>query len=151
MDLNNILSISGYPGLFKLQTQTNRGIIAISILDGKRIMTSTNQQIIMLSEIQVYCIGKEISLAEVFEKILVNENGCTTKIKPKSPAIDLEAYFFDVIENYDKDRVYPSDIKKIIQWYNILVQKEIIKLVKLKTNLELNHKEGKQVSKEIEK
>lgn len=132
MDLKNILSVAGRPGLFELQAQTRGGVVAISLQDGKRIVTSANQQISMLSEIQIYCIGKEVPLTEIFEKMLVHEKGNLTKIKPKAAAIDLEAYFFEVVEDYDEDRVYPSDIKKIIQWYNLLVSSKKIKILKPK-------------------
>lgn len=151
MDLNNILSISGRSGLFMLKTQTFHGIVATSIIDEKRIVTCVNQQISMLSEIQVYCIGKEIPLSDVFKKMLVFEKGCNTTIKPKSRATDLEKYFFNILDNYDKDRVYPGDIKKIIRWYNILVNKGKIKLVKSKIDLKSDQKEDKSTSKEFYK
>ena len=67
MDLTKILAISGRPGLFQMNAQTRGGVVATSLLDGKRIVTSAAQQISMLSEIQVYCIGKEVPLIEVFE------------------------------------------------------------------------------------
>ena len=151
MDLNNILSISGRPGLFQLKAQTSQGIIANSLVDGKRVVTSANQQIRMLSDIQVYCIGKETPLIEVFKKMLVHEKGRITSLKPKATVIDLEAYFFEIIDNYDEDRVYPSDIKKIIQWYNLLVQKKKIKLAKSRTDIEPNQMENESSFKEFEK
>lgn len=151
MDLNNILSISGRPGLFRLQTQTSQGIVATSIIDGKRIVTSANQQISMLSEIQIYCIRKEIPLSEVFKKMLLYEKGSTTSITPQSPVTDLKIYFSDILHDYDENRVYLSDIKKIIRWYNILVQKEKIKLVKTKIDLEANRRGNKSTSKESDK
>ena len=151
MDLNNILSISGRPGLFQLEAQTSQGIIATSLVDGKRVVTSANQQIRMLSDIQVYCIGKEIPLIEVFKKMLVHEKGCITSLKPKATVIDLEAYFFEIIDNYDEDRVYPSDIKKIIQRYNLLVQKKKTKLAESRTDIEPNQMENESSFKEFEK
>lgn len=132
MDLNNILSISGRPGLFELIAQTNVGVVAISLIDGKKVVTSDSQQINILSEIQIYCKGKKIELIEVFEKILNHEGGKTSNIKPKAHPMDFHTYFLGIIEDYDTNRVYPSDIKKIIQWYNILLQTKKIKLKKLK-------------------
>jgi len=73
MQLDKILAISGRPGLFEMEAQTRSGIVARSLVDGKRITTSINSQINILSEIQIYCIGSEIPLAEVFEKILKKE------------------------------------------------------------------------------
>ena len=151
MDLNNILSISGRSGLFILKTQTSHGIVATSIIDEKRIVASANQQISMLSEIQIYCIGKEIPLSDVFKKMLVFEKGCKTNIKPKSRATDLAKYFFNILNDYDKDRVYQGDIKKIIRWYNILVDKGKIKLVKSKIDLKPDQSEDKSTSKEFHK
>ena len=135
MQLDKILAISGRQGLYEMKAQTRSGIVAISLLDGKRITSSINNQISFLSEIKVYCLGKEIPLAEVFEKFLTKESGKITSIKPKAAATDLEAYFFDVIEEYDEERVYPSDIKKIIQWYNILVTLKRIALEVPKTKI----------------
>jgi len=133
MDLKKILSISGQPGLYQMNAQTRGGVVATSLLDGKRIVTSPAQQISILGEIQIYCIGKEVPLTEVFEKILALEQGGIARVKPKAPVTDLETYFFEVLEDYDEDRVYPSDIKKIIQWYNLLVEQKIISLSKPKT------------------
>jgi len=91
MSIDKILSIGGKPGLFKLVTQTR---------------TDT--------------LEEEIPLREVFLNIQVKEKGGTTSIGHKEDKLKLEEYFFEVLPNYDEDRVYPSDIKKVIQWYNIL-------------------------------
>ena len=130
MKLKEILSISGRQGLYKLNTKTRGGVIATSIVDGKKVITTINQQISFLSEIQIYCIGNEINLSEVFEKMLFFESGKISRVVPKANSLDLEAYFLKIIDDYDKERVYPSDITKIIQWYNILVTQKIIKFDK---------------------
>lgn len=132
MDLTKIIAVSGRSGLFQMNAQTRGGVVATSLLDGKRIVTSAAQQISVLSEIRIYCIGKEVPLTEVFEKMLAYEKGGPAQVKPKAPATDLEAYFFEVLEDYDEERVYPSDIKKIIQWYNLIVDQKIIALPKPK-------------------
>lgn len=133
MQLDKILSISGRPGLFEMEAQTRGGIVARSLVDGKRVTTSVNNQVSVLSEIQIYCIGTEVPLAEVFEKILKKEDGKNASVSPKAAASDLEAYFFDILDNYDEDRVYSSDIKKVIQWYNILLQNKRLSSPKPKT------------------
>ena len=130
MKLNEILTISGRQGLYKLNTKTKGGVIATSLVDGKRVITTINQQISYLSEIQVYCIGNEINLSEVFEKMLLFESVKISRVVPKANSLDLEAYFLKIIDDYDKERVYTSDIKKIIKWYNILVTQKIIKFDK---------------------
>ena len=126
MDLTKIIAVSGRPGLYEMQTQTRGGVVATSLVDGKRITTSLNSQISILSDIQIYCIGEEVPLTSIFEKMLAHESGAVTRVSPKSSAIELEGYFFEILENYDEDRVYPSDIKKIMQWYNLLLSKNLI-------------------------
>ena len=126
MDLTKIIAVSGRPGLYEMQTQTRGGVVATSLVDGKRITTSLNSQISILSDIQIYCIGEEVPLTSIFEKMLAYESVAVTRVSPKSSAIELEGYFFEILENYDEDRVYPSDIKKIMQWYNLLLSKNLI-------------------------
>ena len=125
--LEKIITISGKPGLFKLLSQTRNGIIAESILNKKKTSTNMAHHINLLSEIHVYGLVKEFLLIEIFEKIFQYESGKKTRIKPKSEANRLKAYFFEVFQDYDSDRVYPSDIKKIIQWYNLLLDVGILK------------------------
>ncbi len=123
MSLNKILSIGGKPGLFKLLTQTRNGFVAESLLDGKKITVSMRSNVSVLSEIAIYTLEEELPLREVFLKIQVKEKGGKTSIPHKSEKIQLEEYFFEVLPNYDEDRVYASDIKKVIQWYNLLHEK----------------------------
>ncbi|MCX2720464.1 DUF5606 family protein [Lentiprolixibacter aurantiacus] len=120
MSLEKILSIGGKPGLFKLITQTRSGFVAESLLDGKKITVGVRGNVSVLSEIAVYTLEEELPLAKVFQKIKEKENGSKTPIGHKADKLALEEYFFEVLPNYDEDRVYASDIKKVIQWYNIL-------------------------------
>ena len=120
MSLEKILSIGGKPGLFKLITQTRSGFVAESLLDGKKITVGIRGNVSVLSEIAVYTLEEELPLAKVFQKIKEKENGSRTTIGHKADKLELEEYFFEVLPNYDEDRVYASDIKKVIQWYNIL-------------------------------
>ncbi len=126
MELDKIIAISGRPGLFEVQVQTRTGFVAHSLVDGKRITASIRDQVSLLSEINIYGLQDEVPLAEIFQKILAKENGAVCSVKPKAPATDLEAFFFEVFQDYDEERVYPSDIKKIIQWYNVLVKKGLL-------------------------
>ena len=125
MALDKILSIGGKPGLYKLLTQTRTGFVGESLLDGKRISVSMRNNVSVLSEIAIYTLEEEMPLREVFQKIKEKEQGKKTSISHKSEKIQLEEYFFEVLPNYDEDRVYASDIKKIIQWYNILLDNGI--------------------------
>ncbi len=125
MSLDKILSIGGKPGLYKLITQTRSGFVAESLIDNKKITVGMQSNVSILSEIAVYTLDEELPLREVFQKVQVKEKGKKTSIPHKSEKIKLEEYFFEVLPNYDEDRVYPSDIKKIIQWYNILHENNI--------------------------
>ncbi len=120
MALDKILSIGGKPGLYKLLTQTRSGFVGESLLDGKRISVGIRNNVSVLSEIAIYTLEEEVPLREVFQKIKDKEKGGKTSIGHKDEKIKLEEYFFEILPNYDEDRVYASDIKKIIQWYNIL-------------------------------
>jgi len=124
MSLDKILSIGGRPGLFKLLTQTRTGFVAESLVDGKKITVGFRSNVSVLSEIAVYTLEEELPLRAVFAKIQEKEKGGKTAIPHKSEKIKLEEYFFEVLPNYDEDRVYASDIKKIIQWYNLLHENE---------------------------
>ena len=124
MSLEKILTISGKPGLYQLQNQTRNGFIATSLIDGKKISVSARQNVSILAEIAIYTLTKELPLSEVFTKIFDKEKGGEA-ISHKSTKDKLEEYFFEILPDYDEDRVYPSDIKKIVQWYNLLTKNGI--------------------------
>ncbi len=123
MNLNKILAISGKPGLYHLESQTRTGFLTTSLLDGKRISVGIRNNVSLLSEIAIYTLEKEVPLSEVFKNIKEKENNGKTAISHKADDASLEEYFFSVLPNYDEDRVYASDIKKVIQWYNLLLEK----------------------------
>ncbi|MFD1163174.1 DUF5606 family protein [Hwangdonia seohaensis] len=129
MGLDKVLAISGKPGLFKLIAQTRGGFVAESLIDNKRISVSLQQNVSVLSEIAIYTLTEEIPLRDVLAKIKEKENGEPTSIKPKDSKDKLEEYFFDVLPEYDEDRVYASDIKKVLQWYNLLQQHNMLELL----------------------
>ena len=126
MSLDKILSISGKPGLYQIVTQTRSGFVAESLLDKKRITVSVQSNVSVLSEIAMYTLTEEVPLREVFKKVREKEDGKKTSISHKDSKDALEEYFFDVLPDYDEDRVYPSDIKKVIQWYNILQANDLL-------------------------
>ncbi|MFH4967617.1 DUF5606 domain-containing protein [Gaetbulibacter sp. M240] len=126
MSLEKVLSISGKPGLYKLITQTRGGFIAESLVDKKRMSVGIQQNVSILSDIAIYTLTEEVPLAEVFKKIQSKENGRKASVNPKDGKLKLEEYFFDVLPEYDEDRVYASDIKKVIQWYNLLVEHKLL-------------------------
>ncbi|MBA6153038.1 DUF5606 domain-containing protein [Gelidibacter gilvus] len=126
MSLDKILSISGKPGLYKIVTQTRSGFVAESLLDNKRITVNIHSNVSVLSEIAMYTLTEEVPLREVLKKVRDKEEGKETSISHKDSKDKLEEYFFDVLPDYDEDRVYPSDIKKVIQWYNILQKNDLL-------------------------
>ena len=121
MNLTKILAISGKPGLYHLETQTRSGFLATSLADDKRISVGIRNNVSLLSEIAIYT--EEIPLSVVFENMKKLEEGKEARISPKSDGATLEEYFAQVLPTYDRDRVYASDIKKVIQWYNLLLKK----------------------------
>lgn len=126
MTLDDILTISGKPGLYALKVRTRTGFVVESLSDGKRTtVMSARNDVSLLSEISIYTLKEEVPLRSVFRKIKQKENGSKTTISHKEVPEKLKAYFFEIIPDYDEDKVYPSHIKKIIQWYNILTDQEI--------------------------
>ena len=125
MSIQKILAISGKPGLFELKIQTRTGFVAESLLDGKRITVSMRSNVSLLSEIAVYTYSEEIRLAEVFKAIATKENDGPT-ISHKEDDVKLKSYFREVLPEFDEDRVYASDIKKIFNWYNLLQAKGLV-------------------------
>ncbi|RAJ13153.1 DUF5606 family protein [Olleya aquimaris] len=126
MALDKVLAIAGKPGLYKLVTQTRGGFIAESLIDNRRIAVGIQQNVSILSEIAIYTLTEEVPLKEVFNKIKTKENGAPTSISHKDSKDKLEEYFFDVLPDYDEDRVYASDIKKVVQWYNMLQKNNML-------------------------
>jgi len=121
MEFNKIIAVTGKPGLFNVVSQTKTGVIVESLNDKKRFPITSTQNISMLENIAIYTYEEEILLLEVFKKIFTKEEG-NKSISHKESSKKLENYFSEVLPEYDEERVYTSNIKKIIQWYNILVK-----------------------------
>ena len=120
-----MLSISGKPGLQKLISNSSNAIIVESLIDGKRFPAYSNSKIIALEDISIYTEKEDIPLKEVFKRIYTKEEGKKT-LSHKEANEKIIAYFNEIVPEYDKDRVYTSDMKKIIQWYNLLTDKGIL-------------------------
>ena len=133
MGLDKILSISGKPGLFKIITQTRGGFVAESLIDKKKITVNMQSNVSVLSEIAIYTLTEELPLRDVFKKINEKENGQPTSISHKDSKDVLEEYFFEVLPDYDEDRVYASDIKKVLQWYNLLQAQDLLDFIEGKS------------------
>lgn len=125
MNVEKILAISGKPGLYELKVQTRSGFVAESLLDGKKITVGLRSNVSLLSEISMYTYSEEKPLADVMRLIAIKENEGET-ISHKEDNAKLIAYFKEVLPDYDADRVYASDIKKVLNWYNILQAKGMV-------------------------
>lgn len=125
MNLEKILSISGKPGLYVLKVKTRTGFLVESLIDGKKLTVSLKTNVSMLSEISIYTINEEKLLTEVMRNIAIKENEGAA-ISHKEDNATLVAYFLEILPEYDSERVYPSDIKKILSWYNLLQSKGLV-------------------------
>lgn len=127
MSLKEILSVTGKPGLYIKIASTKTGIIVESIIDKKRIPVYASDKMSTLADISMFTTGEDIMLKEVFRKISEKENGGKS-IDHKSDDKKLKEYFEQVLPDYDKDRVYVSDIRKVFNWYNLLVANNLLDL-----------------------
>ena len=125
MSIERILAISGKPGLYALKLQTRTGFVAESLLDGKRITVRLRSNVSLLSEISIYTYEGEVRLAEVFRAIAEKEDNGPA-LSHKEDNAKLESYFREVLPQFDEDRVYASDIKKVLNWYNMLQAKGLV-------------------------
>ena len=126
MNLEGILNISGKPGLFKVVATAKNTIIVESLTDGKRSPISSHSKANMLEEISLYTYTETKPLTEIFDNIAKKENG-KKAISHKCQENDLTNYFREILPEYDEERVYLSDIKKVIHWYNSLHSFNLIK------------------------
>ena len=121
--LKNILSITGKPGLWKLISHGNNMLIVESLVDAKRMPTYARDKIVSLADVSMFTEGDDVALSEVLTKLGVKEGLKVASIDAKkADNEELRTYFATVLPNFDRDRVYPSDIRKLVQWYNILIQ-----------------------------
>jgi hypothetical protein len=148
--LKDILSISGYGGLFKFISQGRNGIIVESLEDQRRMNASATAKISALEDIAIFTETEDIPLKDVFKAISEKENGGEA-IKHKSSANELKSYFEEVLPDYDRDRVYVSDIKKVIQWYNILHKFDMLNFDEEEKEKEESKEETKAEDKKEEK
>jgi len=125
MSIEKILSISGKPGLYELKLQTRTGFVAESLTDGKKVTVGLRSNVSLLSEISVYTYDGEVRLSEVFSAIAAKEDNGPS-LSHKEDNAKLEKYFREVLPAFDEDRVYASDIKKILNWYNMLQAKGLV-------------------------
>lgn len=125
MDLSKILSVTGKSGLFKLLSHNKTSFIVESLTDGKRFPVFPNDGVATLDNISIFTEDDDVSLQSVLLSIYKKENGVQSAVNV-SDNNALKAYFAEILPNYDRERVYVSNMKKVILWYNQLVEKQLI-------------------------
>jgi hypothetical protein len=128
MDLRTVLSVSGKPGLFKLIAHQKNGVVVESLLDGKRTAISANANVSSLGDIAMYTYEEEVPLRDVFKAMAEVTEG-KEALSHKSSKDQLEDFFGEVLPKFDQERVYASDIKKVVQWFNILVKNDLLSIL----------------------
>ena len=123
--LKKILSISGRPGLFKLVSQAKGELIVEALSTGKRTLAYSHDKVTSLGDIAMYTQSGEEPLYKVLDSVKKKENGAVASVSPKADKEVLRTYFAEILPDFDTERVYPTDISKLISWYNILVQSGI--------------------------
>lgn len=122
MELKDIVAVNGKPGLYEIKAQSKGGIIVESLLDGKKFPVTVTHNLSALNEIAIYTYEEEIPLRIILKTIGKKEGG-KEAINPKESGKVLVSYFREILPNFDEERVYTSNIKKVLQWYNLLASK----------------------------
>ncbi len=128
MNLREVLSVAGKPGLFKLVAQNKAGVVVESLLDGKRTSIPATANVSSLGDIAIYTYEEEVPLREVFAVMAAKTEG-KEALSHKSSKSELEDFFGLCLPTFDQERVYHSDIKKIVQWFNLLVKNDLLHLL----------------------
>lgn len=123
--LTKILSISGKPGLYKLISTGKNLNIVESVIDGKRIPVYFSEKVVALSDVSIYTTESDVPLREVFQKIKEKEAENKVSLGSKSSGNGIFKYFAEILPDYDTEKVYASDVKKIFNWYNLLIENDI--------------------------
>ncbi len=140
--LKGILAIAGQGGLFKMVAEAQNSIIVESLTTGKRMPAYATSKISALEDIAVFTNDEEMALKDVFKQISEKENG-EQAISHKASSNEIKKYFGEVLPDYDEDRVYVSDMKKIIQWYNLLQERELLNFDEKKSDNQETTEEAK--------
>ena len=123
--LKTILSVSGKPGLYKLISSAKNMVIVESLVDGKKMPIHARDKVVSLGDISIYTETDDAPLKGILTSIKQKENGEKASISTSAKPDEMKKYFLEILPDFDRDRVYPTDIKKIIGWYNILINANI--------------------------
>lgn len=125
MNLTGILSITGKPGLYKVISQQKTSLIVESLEDGRRMPVHGSSKVSALSDISIYTVSEDVPLADVF-RALFKHTGGNAAPGAKANDAEIKAFVEEAFPAYDKERVYMSDLKKLVKWYNLLLEKGLI-------------------------
>lgn len=143
MDLTKILSISGRRGLFRVVSQLKNAVLVESLIDKKRFPAFAHEKISTLEEIAIFTTGEDLPLKEILERMFKKHEG-----KPlddlKTDDLFMKSYFLEIVPDFDQERVYTSDIRKIVTWYNLLLEHHLLDF----TEKEEEKKENEDTVKE---
>lgn len=123
--LKTILSVSGKPGLYKLVSSGKNMVIVESLSDNKKLPVYARDKVVSLGDISIYTQEDEVPLRNILSSMKEKEGGAEVSIALSAKPDELKKYFATILPNFDKERVYPNDIKKIISWYNLLINANI--------------------------
>jgi len=143
MNIEGIINVAGKPGLYKVISKSNNTVIIESLVDKKRSPIYSHNQANLLDEIGIYTYEDTTSLSDIFDTIAKKEDGkiCLSHKSDKSEILD---YFREILPEYDEERVYFSDIKKVLQWYNIMHDTGLITIEKKGGERKENRKKRKK-------
>lgn len=145
MNLTGIIAISGRPGLYKVIAQGKNSIIVESLMDNKRFPAYASDRISALDDISIYTYDEDAPLRELLTAIYKKEDGKECPSHKESLTV-LQNYLLEILPNYDQERVYPSDVKKMFQWYNLLHKSGNLKIEEVKA--EVAEKKAPKAKKE---
>ncbi len=125
MNLESVISVTGKPGLYKVISQIKNGLIVESLLEKKRMPIHATDKVSALSDISIYTLEGDMPLGDIYEVIFKKTAG-KSAVSHKAKPEELKAYMKDVVPDYDEDRVYTSDLKKLFQWFNLLAENGLL-------------------------
>lgn len=137
INVKDLMAVSGKGGLFRFLAQARNGVVVESLVEKKRSVVPPTARVSALEDISIFTETEDIPLADVLMKIHEKEEGASA-INPKSSNEDLKSYFLEVLPDYDEDRVYVSDIKKVVTWYNLLQKLELLEVIDKKEEADEN-------------
>ncbi|MBM3405539.1 MAG: hypothetical protein FJY10_11715 [Bacteroidetes bacterium] len=124
-DFSKIISVSGKSGLFRIVSELNNAVLVESFTDKKHFPVFAHEKMSTLEEISVFTTGEDKPLKDIFKLIFEKLEGKATP-PVKDNEKELKAFFEEILPDYDKDRVYASDIRKMVSWYNLLVEQGVL-------------------------